>query len=86
MASGDASLIDLNGILTPVFPPPSSEPQDSSGAAVPIAGTVGTSLDGDIVVVENNSYYTTAQVRNITLSENPPIGGHNGDIWIRYIL
>lgn len=31
-----------------------------------------------------NTNYTTAQVRNITLSTSDPSGGSNGDIWIKY--
>ena len=31
-----------------------------------------------------NTNYTTAQLRNITLSTADPSGGSNGDIWIKY--
>lgn len=31
-----------------------------------------------------NTSYTTAQLRNITLSTADPSGGSNGDIWIKY--
>lgn len=31
-----------------------------------------------------NTNYTTAQLRNITLSTTEPVGGSNGDIWIKY--
>lgn len=31
-----------------------------------------------------NTSYTTAQLRNITLSTANPSGGSNGDIWIKY--
>ena len=30
--------------------------------------------------------YTTAKLRNITLSTADPSGGSNGDIWIKYIV
>jgi hypothetical protein len=36
------------------------------------------------VVAQNNTSYTTAQVRNIILSTSDPSGGNNGDIWIKY--
>ena len=31
-----------------------------------------------------NTNYTTAQLRNITISTADPSGGSNGDIWIKY--
>lgn len=31
-----------------------------------------------------NTNYTTAQLRNITISTAGPSGGNNGDIWIKY--
>lgn len=44
--------------------------------------------DGDTMagklVAQNNANYTTAQVRNITISQDEPSGGGNGDIWLRY--
>lgn len=44
--------------------------------------------DGDIMsgelIAANNANYTIAQVRNITISQDEPSGGGNGDIWLRY--
>ncbi len=37
-----------------------------------------------ILTAQNNTSYTTKQVRNITLSTSSPSGGSNGDIWIVY--
>lgn len=37
-----------------------------------------------ILTAQNNTSYTTKQVRNITLSTGSPSGGSNGDIWIKY--
>lgn len=37
-----------------------------------------------VLTAQNNTSYTTAQVRNITLSTLDPSGGGNGDIWIKY--
>jgi hypothetical protein len=37
-----------------------------------------------ILVAQNNTAYTTAQVRNIIISTGTPTGGGNGDIWLRY--
>ena len=53
-------------------------------------GSSGTYVekDGDTMagelVAQNNDSYTTAQVRNITISQDEPSGGGNGDIWLRY--
>ena len=33
---------------------------------------------------QNNTAYTTKQIRNITLSTANPSGGSNGDIWVKY--
>ena len=36
------------------------------------------------LVAQNNTNYTTKQVRNIIISTEDPSGGDNGDIWIKY--
>ncbi len=43
----------------------------------------GGTMTGELVA-QNNTNYTTAQVRNITISQDEPSGGDNGDIWLRY--
>lgn len=43
----------------------------------------GDTLTG-IVTAQNNTSYTTKQIRNITVSTLSPSGGSNGDIWIKY--
>ena len=48
---------------------------------MPIAGGTFTG----IAVAQNNTAYTTKQIRNIVLSEDDPSGGANGDVWIKYI-
>ena len=37
-----------------------------------------------VLTAQNNTSYTTKQVRNITLSTADPSGGANGDVWIKY--
>lgn len=37
-----------------------------------------------ILIAQNNTSYTTKQVRNITISTADPSGGSNGDIWLKY--
>lgn len=46
--------------------------------------TTGGTFTG-AVVAQNNTAYTTKQLRNITLSTASPSGGSNGDIWIKYV-
>ena len=36
------------------------------------------------LIAQNNTNYTTKQVRNIFISTSEPSGGSNGDIWIKY--
>lgn len=36
------------------------------------------------LVAQNNTNYTTKQVRNIFISTSDPNGGSSGDIWIKY--
>ena len=36
------------------------------------------------LIAQNNTNYTTKQVRNIFISTSDPSGGGNGDIWIKY--
>ena len=36
------------------------------------------------LVAQNNTNYTTKQVRNIIISTEDPSGGDSGDIWIKY--
>ena len=43
----------------------------------------GETMTGALVA-QNNTNYTTAQMRNITLSTADASGGGNGDIWIKY--
>lgn len=37
-----------------------------------------------VLVAQNNTSYTTKQIRNVTLSISAPSGGDNGDIWFVY--
>jgi hypothetical protein len=50
--------------------------------ALPISGGTMTGT----LVAQNNTAYTTKQVRNIFLSTGDPTSsvGANGDIWIKY--
>ena len=44
----------------------------------------GDTMKGALVA-QNNTNYTTKQVRNIFISTEDPNGGDNGDIWIKYV-
>lgn len=48
------------------------------------ASNVNTGTLPGIVAANNNTSYTTKQIRNIILSTEDPSGGSNGDIWIKY--
>lgn len=48
---------------------------------MPISGGIFTG----VAVAQNNSSYTTKQVRNIVLSTADASGGSSGDIWIKYV-
>ena len=52
----------------------------TNAAQMPIAGGTFTG----VAVAQNNTNYTTKQLRNITLSTADPSGGDNGDIWIKH--
>lgn len=36
------------------------------------------------LIAQNNTNYTTKQVRNVFISTSDPSGGESGDIWIKY--
>lgn len=55
---------------------------------LPTLGQINAvNLNGDtmkgILVAQNNTEYTTKQVRNIIISTEDPSGGENGDIWFK---
>ncbi len=52
----------------------------SNAAQMPIAGGTFTG----VATAQNNTSYTTKQMRNITISTANPTGGSNGDIWLKY--
>ena len=43
----------------------------------------GDTMTG-VLIAQNNTNYSVAQVRNIIISTSDPSGGNNGDIWIKY--
>lgn len=53
----------------------------SNLAQMPIAGGTFTG----VAKAQNNTSYTTAQLRNVIQSTANPSGGSNGDIWIKYV-
>lgn len=56
------------------------EPVDSNIMRRNTAQTMAAQLKA-----QNNTAYTTFQVRNIVLSTSDPSGGGDGDIWIKYV-
>lgn len=69
----DAHLADNNAHITSTERETWNNKLDKSG------GTMT-----GILVAQNNTEYTTKQVRNIIISTADPSGGDNGDIWIKY--
>lgn len=60
-----------------------------TGAVVLTAADVGAvKKAGDTMtgplIAQNNTQYTTPQVRNIIISTEEPSGGNSGDLWVRY--
>lgn len=55
------------------------EPANANIVKTNVAATMAA-----ILTAQNNTSYTTKQVRNIILSTADPSGGSNGDIWIKY--
>jgi len=62
------------------FPPSTHGNEAHSPSFLPLSG--GT-MQG-ILTAQNNTNYSTFQVRNVVLSTNDPSGGGNGDIWMKY--
>lgn len=52
----------------------------NGSTSAPVWGTTMTT----IIAAQNNTSYTTKQIRNITLSTSDASGGDNGDVWIKY--
>jgi hypothetical protein len=57
---------------------------ETNNLVSPKFNTSGGTFTG-VVTAQNNTSYTTKQVRNITLSTAAPSGGANGDIWMIYV-
>lgn len=67
-----------------------SSVKGKTGAVVLTANDVGAvKKSGDTMtgalVAQNNTNYTTPQVRNIIISTEEPSGGNNGDLWVHYV-
>ncbi|WP_217362243.1 hypothetical protein [Cohnella herbarum] len=56
---------------------------DNGGTSANVLLNYATGLI-EAVTAQNNTSYTTKQIRNITLSTAAPSGGGNGDVWIVY--
>lgn len=56
------------------------EPVDTAIMRTDIAQTMGA-----VLTAQNNTSYTTKQVRNVIESTADASGGSNGDIWIKYV-
>jgi hypothetical protein len=82
VAVNNASQIRSTTIYAPTAGGTAGNILIANGAtSAPSWGTTMTS----IITAQNNTSYTTKQIRNITLSTADASGGANGDIWIKYI-
>ncbi|MER2170749.1 MAG: hypothetical protein ABS938_08925 [Psychrobacillus psychrodurans] len=75
---------DENGdvaITIPKTPTDIGLPNVDNVKQMPIAGGAFTG----IATGQSNTSYTVAQLRNVVLSTSDPVGGNNGDIWIKYV-
>ena len=80
-----------DGTLATTCPAP---PANADGAQIATAGWVNDKIDTRVplaggtmtgrLTAQNNTSYTTKQVRNITISTASPSGGGNGDVWLKY--
>ena len=55
-----------------------------TGAVTLTAADIGAGTLPEVTAANNNTSYTTKQLRNIILSTADPSGGSNGDVWIKY--
>jgi len=69
---------------TAIFAPTASGTTGQLLVAVSGAAPQFVSTLTGIIAAQNNTSYTTKQIRNITLSTNNASGGNNGDIWIKH--
>lgn len=64
-----------------------SQVNDLNNQFIEMAGRIvaksGDTMSGPLIA-QNNTDYTTAQVRNVIISTADPSGGSNGTLWIKY--
>ena len=65
-----------------------SNTDDITALQSSVNGKVSKSGDtmAGVLVAQNNTDYSVAQMRNIIISTSDPSGGNSGDIWIRYTV
>ena len=63
-----------------------SNTDDITALQSSVNGKVSKSGDtmAGVLVAQNNTDYSVAQMRNIIISTSDPSGGNSGDIWIKY--
>lgn len=73
----NAAASDSNAVFSPCVPMPSI-----ANGGDPLT-TAGGTMTGALIA-DDNTNYTTAQMRNVILSTGDATGGNPGDVWIKY--
>lgn len=78
-----ASLASINSNISAMQNDVTAAKTDITNLKTDKMDVSGGTMTGALVA-QNNTDYTTKQVRNIFISTSDPSGGSNGDIWIKY--
>lgn len=78
-----ASLVSINSNISAMQNDVTAAKTDITNLKTDKMDVSGGTMTGALVA-QNNTDYTTKQVRNIFISTSDPSGGSNGDIWIKY--
>lgn len=78
-----ASLASINSNISAMQNDVTAAKTDIANLKTDKMNVSGGTMTGALIA-QNNTDYTTKQVRNIFISTSDPSGGGNGDIWIKY--
>ena len=78
-----ASLASINSNISAMQNDVTAAKTDITNLKTDKMNVSGGTMTGALVA-QNNTNYTTKQVRNVFISTSDPSGGESGDIWIKY--
>ena len=78
-----ASLASINSNISAMQNDVTAAKTDITNLKTDKMNVSGGTMTGALIA-QNNTNYTTKQVRNIFISTSDPSGGTSGDIWIKY--